>query len=65
MHLRISYKWSQIFSRFEAYEMPPEADIKSVLELYKLKLQVVGKSGDCLQEEGDPSHQVMILSNDL
>ena len=52
LQLRTKASWSAAQARFDKSESPAENDILLVLDYMQLRLRMLGKSMDCLQESG-------------
>ena len=61
---RMMQKWIKIKERFEESHSPEEEDIRMILDTMRLLLRMVGASGSCLQESGNPNHSPITLSSD-
>lgn len=56
-------KWKALMKKFIAFEQPSEEEIRMVIGYMKLRLRLLGKSMDCLQESGNPLDNPLTLSN--
>ena len=61
---RIAERWTQIYQRFEKYDMPSEKDLEIILEVLDLRLLIEGSSGDVIQEAGPEWGTKIRMSND-
>ena len=61
LHVRNKAYWSGVQARFDKSESPAENDILLVLDYMQLRLRMLGKSMDCLQESGNSDFEAFTV----